>query len=184
MSNKKEEKLKLRQKNCFPVTIVENITAFEASAVDENNYATFTIQETLSEKEFYKMWLYLRNALARTAYIDDKIDTSITPVNVDYMAEIMAKPLSFTMPSKSKNNVQTKLAEQLGKNAQSAYSAIHRLRKAGYLIKTEDNLIVPNPNLEKLRKITKKHLQTLGTFPISYLMNIIVSPEKPLSEDK
>jgi len=78
------------------------------------------------------------------------------------------------MPSNAKNNVQINLAKELGRTPKSAYSAINRLKKAGYLVVTEDNLIMPNSELQKLRIITKQHLDKLSSFPLCYMINFVV----------
>ena len=114
----------------------------------------------------------MRSGLAKTVYEDDS--ERLTDVTVEYMANIMAKSLDFTMPANAKNKVQMDLAKEIGRTSKSAYSAINRLKKAGYLVITEDNLIVPNNELQQLRKITKAHLEKMGSFPISYMLNFIV----------
>lgn len=156
-------------------TVIENIGSYEVNdkSIDDT-YFSCKIKDTISEYDFYKCFLYLKAGLSKAAYKDDLADETLTSVNIDYLAAIMSKPLTFSMPVKSKNSVQANLAEELGKTPKSAYSAIHRLRTKGFLVKTEDNLIMPNPELQKLRIYTKKHLQELGCFPVSYLLNFIV----------
>lgn len=156
-------------------TVIENIGSYEVNEESvDNTYFSCKIKDTISESDFYKCFLYLKAGLSKAAYKDDLADETLTSVNIDYLAAIMSKPLTFSMPVKSKNSVQANLAEELGKTAKSAYSAIHRLRTKGFLIRTEDNLIMPNNELQKLRVYTKKHLEELGCFPVSYLLNFIV----------
>jgi hypothetical protein len=176
--DKTKKEVRFVDKKAFLVTITENLTPFE-KITDLNNLGFCEVlpHNTLTEKEFYILWLSIRNALARTVYKDEPVDTSITPVNMEYLATIMAKPMSYTLPAKSKNSVQKELGKELNKNPQSVYSALHRLKVAGYLVKTEDDLITPNSNLQKLRRITKEHLKKIGYFPMSYLFNVLVSNE-------
>jgi DNA-binding MarR family transcriptional regulator len=130
--------------------------------------------------EFYRCFLFIKSALLRTVYSNvDRDDDILTPVNIEYLAAIMAKPLSFSMSVNSKNDVQSELAKELGRSPKSAYSAISRLKHAGYLVQTEDGLIEPMNDLQELRKVTKNHLATLGCFPVSYLLNIVVSNQIP-----
>ena len=168
-----EALLRFKQLNGFFNTITEEVGSYKIIEDTEDTYVKATISDTISELDFYKCFLYLKSGLSKSVYQSD-IDKSLTPVNIDYMAAIMAKPLSFTMPSKSKNSVQRDLATELDKSPQSAYSAIHRLRNKGYLIKTEDNLIATNGELQMLRIVTKKHLASVNSFAVSYLLNFIV----------
>lgn len=179
--------LRFKRLPTFFYTIIENVTPLKFLKGDpkEDDFIECEHDTYLSEQEFYKMFLYMRNAFAKTAYKDDEVDRTVTPVNVEYMSLIMAKSMDYTIPAKSRNSVQSDLAAEMGKNPQSAYSAIHRLKKAGYLVKTEDNLIEPNRELQTLRKITKKHLKSLGRFPVSYLLNVIVyNEQKELTGDE
>lgn len=172
--------LRFKQIDSFFFTITESLTKFskKGKVTVENPFVECNVKETITEKDFYRMFLNIRNAFAKSVYENEETDTSITPVNIEYMATIMSKDMSYTIPAKSKNKVQTELAQELGKNPQSAYSAIHRLRRSGYLVKTEDNLIEPNPELQSLRRVTKAHLDKLGVFPVSYLLNVVVKNEE------
>lgn len=169
-------RIRFRQAKQFFNIITENLGKYKQ--LDENSkdvYREVIISNTITEYNFYRCFLYLKTGLAKTAYSNDDIDSSLTAVNIDYMAAIMCKPVTYTMPAKSKNSVQRALAEELGRTPKSAYSAINRLKKAAYLTITEDSLIVPNQELQTLRMVTKKHLNSLGVFPISYLLNFIIT---------
>lgn len=182
--------VKFKKKTVFYNTITEHVGDFtvkENLTEDFNQYQNVDLDGVfLNEYNFYRCFLYLKTGLAKTSYNQNlKKDLALTPINIDYMALIMTKPLSFSMPVKSKNGIQASLAVDLKKTAKSAYSAINRLKNAGYLIVTEDFIIVPNDELQTLRKITKAHLSKTGYFPLSYLMNfIIVSDDKNVSKNK
>lgn len=174
MSNQKH-RIRFRTAKPFFNLITENLGNYRRlDETSEDVYQEVTVSNCISEYNFYRAFLYLKSSLGRTAYANEDVDASLTAVNIDYMAAIMCKSNDFTMPAKSKNNVQQELAEEMGRTPKSAYSAINRLKKAGYLVVTEDNLIVPNPELQKLRQVTKKHIESLGIFPVSYLLNFIV----------
>jgi hypothetical protein len=183
MKQKKEEKnskefIRFRQTQGFFNTITENIGKYDVIGdIDKDTYVEVNTTQSISEIDFYKCFLYLKSGLAKTAYKNDKVDRSLTAVNIEYMSLIMSKDSDFTMPIKSKNDIQKNLALEIGKTPKSAYSAIHRLRSKGYLVKTEDNLIVPNDELQKLREVTKQHLESLGAFPVSYLLNFIIKED-------
>jgi hypothetical protein len=178
-TNKKVIKAKFKNKTVFYNTITEDVGDFSINNITNINTPMndITIDGVLlNEFNFYRCFLYLKTGLAKTSYNQKlKRDVALTPINIDYMALIMAKPLSFSMPIKSKNGVQSSLAKELKKTAKSAYSAINRLKNAGYLILTEDFIIVPNEEMQALRKITKAHLEKNGHFPLSYVMNFIIT---------
>lgn len=175
----KHEKVnvRLRRDHRFFNTIVENLGSFsldKESIDDEKSNQTIIarVDDTISELDFYKCYLQLKSGLAKTVYNDSSV--KLTDVTIEYMANIMNKPLDFTMPSNAKNMVQMNLAKELGRTSKSAYSAINRLKKAGYLVVTEDNIIMPNEELQRLRVITKAHLDKVNAFPLSYALNFII----------
>lgn len=169
-------KLRMRKADSFFFTITENLVKIKFDEYDgDYPFVDVDFEPTLSEKDFYKMFLYMRSAFVKTLNYSVAVDKALTAVNIEYLATIMSKDMDFTIPSKAKNNAQAELAHELGKNPQSVYSAIHRLRRGGFLVKTEDQLIEPSPELQSLRKVTKAHIAKLGIFPVSYLMNIVVS---------
>jgi hypothetical protein len=175
----KDVEVRLRKSYSFFNTIKENIG--DCSKIDtsllknDDVFVNIKVGDTISELEFYKCFLHIKTALCRTVY-DDK-ESKLTDVTIDYMAAIMCKPLDYTMPSNAKNMKQANLAKELNRSPKSAYSAINRLKKAGYLVVTEDNIIIPGPEYQKLRIITKAHFEKTGCFPVCYMLNFIVDDE-------
>lgn len=168
--------VRFRKRNTFFNTIQENVGEYtydtDLLKEEEDIYIPVKLERGITEKQFYQSFLSIRNALARYTYEND--DSKLSEVTIEYLSAIMSKPLDYTMPCNAKNNVQINLAKELGRSAKSVYSAINRLKKGGYLVVSEDNLIVLNNELQNLRKVTKKHLELLGTFPVSYSVNFIV----------
>lgn len=141
------------------------------------------VSDGISEYNFYLAYLMFKRALTKTYYIDNEDDADVlfgivSDVNLQYMALIMSKPLDYTMSAMSKNNVQHDLAVELGRTDKSVHIAITRLKNAGYLEVTEDNLIVPNSELRKLREVCKSHLEKQGVFPLAYTIEFIVDGSK------
>lgn len=170
-------KVRLRKDYRFFNTITENIGSFsiDSETIDqnkENQIVGARVDGPVSELDFYKCFLHLKSGLSKTVYEDSS--AKLTDVTIEYMATIMSKPLDFTMPSNAKNKVQMDLAKELGRTSKSAYSAINRLKKGGYLVVTEDNIIMPNSELQKLRVVTKAHLKNMENFPVCYMMNFVV----------
>ena len=175
MAKSKDVKIRLRRDHRYFNTIVENIGDTTLNNIKDldDQVIEVKVSDTVDEATFYKCFLHLKSSLAKTVY-DDGLG-KLTDVTIEYMAKIMSMPLNFSMPSNAKNMVQTNLAKSIGRTSKSAYSAINRLKKAGYLEVTEDNLIMPTGELQKLRMITKAHLEQHGAFPISYMLNFIVA---------
>jgi hypothetical protein len=167
-------KARFRQSEQFFNTVREDISTYDITKRYEMGYADVDVDDTISEKDFYMCFLYLKAGLSKTVYRDVGIEHYLTGVNLEYMSTIMAKDLDYSMPSKSKNKVQQALAVELNRTPQSAYNAINRLKKAGYLVVTEDDLITPNPELQRLRVVTKQHLEKIGCFPMTYMLNFVV----------
>lgn len=164
-------KYRIKNNKVFLFNIEDNVTKMEVGDTTDS-YVDILNSEYLTEKEFYSLFIYIRQCIAKIKNLD--YADYITHVNIEYLATIMCKPLEYNLPVKGRTSSQVDLAEELGRNPQSAYNAIYRLKKAGYLIATEDNLIVPNHELQTLRKVTKAHLEKLGVLPVSYLLNILV----------
>lgn len=169
--------IRFRQKYQFFNTITEDVGEYSLlSSPDEDVYVPSLVFDYIDEITFYQTFLYIKSSLSKTVYTQkDGVDRTLTPVNIEYMSTIMAKDMDYTMPCNSKNHVQKDLAAELGRSPKSVYSAVNRLKRAGYLVVTEDDLIVPNAELQTLRKVTKNHLEKLGSFPVSYMLNFIVS---------
>lgn len=168
--------VRMRRDHRFFNQIKENLGSFHIDKDDlkdiDNQHVEAKVDKAVSEIAFYKCFLQLRTALAKTVYENKKL--KLTDVTIEYMSLIMSKPMEFTMPANSKNSVQMGLANELGRSSKSAYSAINRLKQAGYLVVTEDSIIVPNSELQTIRKITKAHLEKKKSFPVSYMLNFIV----------
>jgi DNA-binding MarR family transcriptional regulator len=167
-------KARFRQSEQFFNTVEEHISTYEIQNRYPKGYASIKVKHQINETDFYKCYLYLKAGLSKTVYTNDNSDEFLTAVNILYMATIMSKPLDYSMPAKSKKNIQHDLAKELDKTQQSAYNAINRLKKAGFLVVSEDDLIVPNDELQNLRVVTKAHLEKLGCYPMSYLLNFVV----------
>lgn len=166
--------VRFRKIKLFFNAVVENVSRYVTVGKVDDDYDQIDVMGAMTEMDFYTAFINIKIALSKSAYKNHHA-SDLSAVNVMYLATIMCKPLDFVMPAMSKNNVQTELARELGRTSKSIYSAVTRLRKAGFLVTTEDNLIEPHPELQTLRKMTKRHLEATGTFPISYVLNFIVS---------
>lgn len=139
--------------------------------------------EVIDEFTFYYLYCTINNIVSKD---------SIANTQLLVLSAIMCKPLDFNLPTDSKDNKLKKLAEELSEGGDkertpnSIYQSAKRLRDKGYLVETEDRLVVPNAKLQYVRQIIKKQLKEKGFATFDYLFKCFVS-DKPLEygqEDK
>lgn len=174
--------IRFKKLKLFFNTVITNRGGFTTIHSDKrteeilrDGFEECTISASISEIDFYKSFLFLKIGLAKAD--GNKTLESLTQVNVEHMALILSKPDTFVMPSLGRNSLQGDLAAESGRSIKSFYSSVTRLKNAGLLVVTEDNLIEPSSELKTLRRITKKHLDSLSVFPISYVVNFIVTKD-------
>lgn len=169
--------VRFRKIKLFFNTIIQNVgSAVFTQTASGSEFEDCEVTQSLSESDFYRTFLFMKIALSKSSDIKNRTSLdNLTFVNVDHMALILSKPDDFVMPALGRNSLQGQLASESGRTLKSLYSSITRLKKAGLLVVTEDNLIEPNQELKTLRRITKKHLKTTGIFPTSYIINFLVT---------
>ena len=84
----------------------------------------------------------------------------MTDVEIEYLALLMCKDLTFTLVVKGKDNVLSSLAKELKRTSNSAYNVIGNLRRKGYLKTDEDNHIILVDDLHLLKQIVKDQLKS------------------------
>jgi len=91
----------------------------------------------------------------------------------------MAKPLDFSIAYKYRTTNVTKklnitspaesLSKELNLNLNYIYSIFKRLREKGFLIITEDNLVVVNDDLKQVRVTIKDYLTKFDVVNFNYV---------------
>jgi DNA-binding MarR family transcriptional regulator len=119
-----------------------------------NSFDIEAINESISEIEFYTLYLTL---LSTANKLRNK--ESLTPVQITYLAYLMAKPLDYTISTNSKSNKITELAKELNKTPQSFYNALNKLKLKNWVYISEDSTIMLQSKLQGLRTIIKTQLK-------------------------
>lgn len=130
--------------------------------------------KTITESLFYQMYLELNNVIRWKKVNDELIDMRISEAPVELMAHIMSKDLDYTLIYRNKNNKLNELGDELNRTSNSIYASVARLRKAGYLVKNEDDLFVPNDELKFVMKKTKEAFKKDGFFAFDFLFKFCV----------
>jgi hypothetical protein len=137
--------------------------------------------QTVDEFTFYFLYCTINN-------ITEKEQIASTQLLV--LSAIMCKPLDFSLPIDSKDGKLTKIAEELSTSSKKArtpnsiYQSVKRLRDKGYLVETEDRLIVPNAKFQYVRQVVKKQLQQKGLATFDYIFKCFISNPKNNVEEK
>lgn len=130
--------------------------------------------KTIDEASFYKTYLELNNVI-RYKYVNGKLlDMMITDAPLELMAHLMAKDSSYTLVFRNKDAKLAVIAEELDKTVNSVYNSMSKLKKAGYLVVTEDGLIAPNQECLDLMSKTKDSIANKEHFTFDFLFKFCV----------
>ncbi len=114
--------------------------------------------KTINEYEFYYKYLQLKSVV-RIIKVDGKeIDISLTKMHLQLMAHIMTKEMDFNVNWKNNCQQIKDLAKELNRTTSSIYKSYVALKKKRYFITTEDKLILPNAEVNKIRNRIKSHI--------------------------
>jgi len=113
---------------------------------------------SIDEFTFYYLFCTINNITAK----HDIADTQLL-----VLSAILSRPLDFSLPIDSKDGKLTEIAKELSKDSKprtpnAIYQSIKRLRDKGYLVETEDSLIVPNAMFQRVRQIIKGQIKKQG----------------------
>lgn len=144
----------------------------ELSYDPETNTSYVEPKTEIDEMTFYYLYCSINN-------ISEPPGKTIAATQLLVLSALMAKPLDFTLPIDSKAGTLTDLAEELSteedkRTSNSIYQSVKRLRDKGYLIETEDRLIVPAAKFQYVRRVIKKQLQEQGYATFDYLFKCFV----------
>lgn len=157
----------------------------KAKSVDydaETNTELINPLQTVDEFTFYFLYCTINN-------ITEKEQIASTQLLV--LSSIMCKPLDFSLPIDSKDGKLTQIAKELStpgkrpRTPNSIYQSVKRLRDKGYLVETEDRLIVPNAKFQYVRQVVKKQLETKGLATFDYIFKCFISnPNSKVNEQE
>lgn len=127
----------------------------------------------VNEFQFYFFYVTLNNII--------ETDTKhIASTQLLVLSALMAKPLDFSLPIDSKDGKLKEIAEELSseekkRSANSIYQSVKRLRDKGYLVETEDRLIVIESKYEAIRRNVKKQIEENGFATFDFLVKSFIS---------
>lgn len=154
------------------ITLTSDSVFNESKRLQESNFSSSNIaiindvKDTITEEQFYTMYLTMLSTANSFTNTSENKKPLLTSTHIMYLAALMAKPLDYTIPTNSKSNKLTELAEELKRGSQSIYNSIHKLKKDEWIYITEDSNLRLNNTLENLRTIVKTQLEINGGIAI------------------
>lgn len=130
--------------------------------------------KTIDESMFYKLYLELNNVLRYKKVDGEVIDMLITDAPLELLVYLMSKDDSYTLVFRNKDAKLMDVANDLNRSINSVYNSVSKLKKAGYLVITEDGLITPNKECSDLMKEVKSTIKNKGHFVFDYLFKFCV----------
>jgi len=131
--------------------------------------------KSISPATFYKLYIELNNVIGSRRMGSEIISTELPDTPIELLVHIMLKDDDFTLVFRNKDATLVKLATEIGKTTSSVYGTLSKLRKAGYIVKDEDNLLTLNDDLRDLVKITKKHIADGKPLKFDFLFKFCVA---------
>jgi len=129
---------------------------------------------SIDEFTFYKIYLQLNNVVRFRRSGIGLVDMRLPDTPLELMAHIMCQDENFTLIYRNKDAKLQVIADALEKTVTSVYTSIGKLRKAGYLVTTEDGLCVPNNECSELMKKTKEAIKLNGHLTFNYMFKFCV----------
>jgi len=133
----------------------------EADTHDAVIYKTKKV-DSIPEFEFYKKFLQIKNIIRKIKVDGKVIDIRLTESCIELMAHIMTKDLDFNVNWKNNSQQLKDLGAELDRTPSSIYKSYIQLKKKMYFITTEDKLVIPNEEINKLRKRIKSSIKNNG----------------------
>ena len=133
---------------------------------DDQGGLTTNIIKSVDVGVFYRLYLELNNVIGSRRQGNNIVDISLSNAPIELLVYLMCKDDDFTIVFRNKDATLIKLGEELNKTPSSIYANLSKLRKAGYIIKDEDNLFILNKELRDL--ITNSRLLLNNDEPLKF----------------
>lgn len=143
-------------------TITVEYGSYEEDLVHENVIYKTKAIKTISEFEFYKKYLEIKSIIGVVNVDGLPMDIALKPLQIELMALIMTKEMDFNVNWKQGSLQLTELGKELKRSRASCYKSYTELKRLKYFITTEDKLVIPNAEINNLRKRIKKHILENG----------------------
>ena len=119
-----------------------------------------TVLRSIDIDTFYRLYLKLNNVIGVRRQGSKIIETKLPDTPIELLIHLMKKNGDFTIVFRNKDATLVKLG---------------KLRKAGYIIKDEDNLFVLNNELRDLIKLTRKVISEGEPLKFDFLFKFCVT---------
>lgn len=144
--------------------------AYDDSDVVNNKIMKTSPVSVITEKDCYEYYLRLKNALLYTASDGEIVNIVLPPSCIDLLSYIMCKDLDFNITYKDNHAQSKQIAEEIGKTYSAVNKIYKELKDKLFLIRTDDDLLMPNKELNNLRTVVKENIKRNGhaTFDIIF----------------
>ena len=154
--------MRKRRVNHNTITVEYGSYEFDEQDVYDGVFMTTTPTSTISEFEFYKIYLKIKDLIGSMRVDGKTIDITLTPSCIELMAHIMTKGMDFNVNWKNNSQQLKDLAAELNRTSPSIYKSYVQLKAKKYFITTEDKLVLPNAEINKIRNRIKNHITRNG----------------------
>lgn len=144
----------------------------------EDGQVKTTVIKSISVDVFYKLYIELNNVIGYRRSGVEIIDMRLPPTPIELLVHLMMKDEDHTIVFRNKDATLERLGVELNKSTSSIYSTLNKLRKAGYIQKDEDNLLILNDELRDLIKNTENHLSKHVPLTFDYLFSFCVESKE------
>lgn len=142
---------------------------------DEEKDWKINVIKSIDEQTFYRIYLELNNVIGWKNYGGKVTNIQLTSAPIDLLSHIMMKGVGYTLVFRNKDARLVELGKEINKSTSSVYASLGKLRKAGYIIKDEDNLLTLNKELTDLVVNTKKHIDSEVPLTFDFLFKFCVT---------
>lgn len=144
--------------------IVIRYGKYEADLTHGNTMITSKAVKTVNEETYYRIYLQVKSLIGVQMVGSEKKDISLTPLQIDFMAYVMTKDMGFNIHWKNDKELFKQLGVEMDRTYTSLYKSYTELKAKGYFVTTEDKLVIPNPELNEIRRKAKADIAKHGHF--------------------
>lgn len=135
---------------------------FSKDDLKDNRILSTTPISMISEIDCYKYYLRLKNALQVVMIDGESFPIVLSPSALDLMAHIMCKDMDFNITYKNDNEQSKQIGEEIDKKFNAVNKIYAELKDKRYIIRTDDGLLMPNGELNSLRRLIKNGIANKG----------------------
>lgn len=142
---------------------------------DESGELQTKVHKSIGLSTFYRLYLELNNVIGSRLKGNETVSIELSDNPIELLIHLMMKDSNFTLVFRNKDATLIKLADELNKSPSSIYGTLGKLRKSGYIILDEDNLLTLNKELTDLVKMTRKYVADGKPLKFDFLFKFCVT---------